>query len=150
MPNRLTLRATLVLVALAFGVASAIQSLLAGDSSAGKPAVHDGPGFVTNAPGPGVAMSLAAAGQVPALRDARKKKPSVRRAVTAGPTVIPTPVMPAAPMSPTPTATPPDIPPAPPRYIPPAPSPKPATPEPSPAPTSTPPDSGEFDSIGEP
>ena len=149
MPNRLTLRTTLVLVALAFGAAFAIQALLDGDSSAAKPAVKDAHGFVPNTPGLKVAKSLAAAGQVPALRDARNKTPSVRR-VLAAPTVIPTPVMPAATIIPTPTASPPPTPPAPPRYVPPAPSPKPATPERTPAPTSTPPDSGEFDTTGEP
>jgi hypothetical protein len=150
MPSRLTLRATLVLVALAFAAASAIQARLGGDSSAAKPAVQNAPGVVTNAPGLKVAKSLPAAGQVPELRDARKKTPSLRRVVAAAPTVVPTPVAPAATMSPTPTATPPTIPPSPPRYVPPAPSPKPAAPERTPAPTSTPPDSGEFDTTGEP
>ena len=149
MPSQLTLRATLVLAAVAFGAASAIQAWLSGDSSAAKPAVADAPGPVTNAPGPKIAKPLAAAGQIPALRDARKPPP-VRRVVAAAPTVIPTPVVPAATMSPTPTASPPVTPPAPPRYIPPAPSPEPVTPERTPAPTSTPPDSGEFDTTGEP
>jgi len=149
MPNRLTLRATLVLAARAFGAASAIEPRLGGDLSAVKPAVTDVPEFVSKVPGPRIAKSLAAARQVPALRDARKT-PSVRRVVAAAPTVIPTPVMPAATMSPTPTASPPVTPPAPPRYIPPAPSPEPATPDRTPAPTSTPPDSGEFDTTGEP
>ena len=152
MPNRLSLRSTLLLIALAFGLAFAIQVLLGDASSAAKPAAkQSAPGFVTNAPGPRVALSQAAAGKVPALRDARKKvarkrKPSVRRVVQAAPTVTPTPVMPAATMSPTPTATPPYILPAPPRM---APKPVP-TPTPKPPPTSTPPDSGEFDSTGEP
>jgi hypothetical protein len=150
MPRRVTLRATLVLVALAFVAASTIQARLSGDLSAAKPAVRDPPGFVTNAPGLKVAKSLAAAGQVPALRGARKKMPSVRRVVATAPAVIPTPVVPAATISPTPTASPPVTPPAPPSYVPPAPSPEPATPEGTPAPTSTPPDSGEFDTTGEP
>lgn len=147
MPNRLTLRATLVLVALAFGAAFAIQALLGGDSSAAKRAAKDAPGLVTNAPGLRTAKSLAPVGQVPALREARNKKPPVRRVVAAAPAVIPTPT---ATMSPTPTASPPPPPPPPPRYIPPAPSPKPAAPERTPAPISTPPDSGEFDTTGEP
>lgn len=146
MRNRLTFRATLVLVAFAFGVACAIQPVLGGDSSAGRPAAHDRAGFVTDAPGPHVAVSLAAAGQVPALRDARKKKRPVRAVVTVAPTASPTPIAPAATVSPTPTAAPP----APPRSIPPAPSPTPAAPRPTPPPTSTPPDSGEFDTTGEP
>ncbi len=148
MPDGLSLRSTLLLVALAFGLAFATQALLSGGSSAAKPAAKQSArGFVTNAPGPRVALSLAAARKVPALRDAaRKRKPSVRRVVQAAPTVTPTPVMPAATMSPTPTATPPYIPPAPPRV---APKPVP-TPKPTPPPTSTPPDSGEFDSTGEP
>jgi len=150
MSNRLTLRATVVLVALAFGAAFTIQALLGGDSSAAKRAAKDTRGFVTTAPGLKVAKSLTAVGQVAPLRDARRATPSVRSVVLAAPSVTPTPVMPAATMSPTPTASPPPTPPAPPRSIPPAPSPKPAVPERTPAPTSTPPDSGEFDTTGEP
>ena len=145
MRNRLTVRATLVLVAFAFGVALAIQPLLGGASSAEQPTVQDRPGVVTDAPGPDVALSLAAARQVPALRDARRKKRPVRAAPTVAPTATSTPTPPAATASPTPTTAPP-APPVPP----PTPRPTPAAPEPTPAPTSTPPDSGEFDTTGEP
>ena len=146
MRNRLTVRATLALVAVAFAVSLAIQPLLGGESSAGKPAVQDRAGFVTGAPGPNVALSLAAVRQVPALREARKKKRTVRAVVTAAPKVSPTPTAPAATVTPTPTPTPTA---APPRAIPPAPAPTPAAPRPTPAPTSTPPDAGEFDTTGE-
>ena len=143
--NRLTVRATLVLVAFAFGVAFAIQPLLGGESSAERPTVQDRPRVVTDAPGPDVALSLAAR-QVPALRDARrKKKRPVRAAPTVAPTTTSTPTPPAATASPTPSPAPP-APPVPP----PTPRPTPAAPEPTPAPTSTPPDSGEFDTTGEP
>ena len=142
MRNRLTVRATLVLVAFAFGVAFAIHPLVGGSA---EPTVQDRPGVVTDAPGPDVAVSLAAARQVPALRDARRKKRPVRAAPTVAPTATSTPTPPAATASPTPTTAPP-APPAPP----PAPRPTPAAPEPTPAPTSTPPDSGEFDTTGEP
>jgi hypothetical protein len=163
MPDRLSLRSTLLLVALAFGVAFAIQVLLGGGSSAAQSAAkQSAPGFVANAPGAQPDLSLTAAGTVPALRDprqprkrrvhtrkpARKKKPSVRRVVKAAPTVAPAPVMGAAPVLPTPTAAPRYIPPAPRRSTP-APRPKPAAPKPKPAPTSTPQASGEFDSSGE-
>lgn len=147
MRNRLTVRATLVLVAFAFGVAFAIQPLLGGESSAEQPTVQDRAGVVTDAPGPDLALSLAAARQVPALRDAGRKKRPVRAAPTVAPTATSTPTPPAATAtaSPTPTTAPP-APPAPP----PTPRPTPAAPEPTPAPTSTPPDSGEFDTSGEP
>src|SRR5512132_1487093 len=72
MRNRVTVRATLVLVAFAFGVAFAIQPPLGGESSAQRPTVQDRPRVVTDAPGPDVALSPAAR-QVPALRDARRK-----------------------------------------------------------------------------
>ena len=149
MRNGLTLRATLVLVVLAFGAASVIPPALGGQTSAGKPVVEDGTGFVTATPGPEVAMSIAAAGQVPTLRNARKKAPAVRRTVTPAPTVVPTPVTtPTATPTATPAAT--ATPTAAPRYIPPPPSQTPAAPEPTQAPTSIPEDSGEFDTTGEP
>jgi hypothetical protein len=142
--NRLTVRATLVLVAFAFGVAFAIQPLLGGESSAERPTVQDRPRVVTDAPGPDVALSLAAR-QVPALRDARrKKKRPVRAAPTVAPTATSTPTPPAATASPTPSTAPPALPP------PPTPRPTPAAPKPTPAPTTTVPDSGDFDTTGEP
>jgi outer membrane biosynthesis protein TonB len=143
--NRLTVRATLVMVAFAFGVAFAIQPLLGGESSAERPTVQDRPRVVTDAPGPDVALSLAAR-QVPALRDARrKKKRPVRAAPTVAPTATSTPTPPAATASPTPSTAPPAPPPPPP-----TPRPTPAAPKPTPAPTTTVPDSGDFDTTGEP
>ncbi len=146
MRDRLTVRATLVLVAFAFGVSLAIQPLLGGDSSAEEPVARDRPGLVMDAPGSEVALSLAAARQVPALREPRKKKRPVRPVATAAPTATPTPVTPVetATATPTPTAAPPP----PPAPAPPAPTP--APPKPTPEPTSTPPPSGEFDTTGEP
>ena len=147
MRNGLTLRATLVMVVLAFGAASVIPSALGGQVSAGKPVVEDGTGFVAATPGPEVAMSIAAAKRVPALRASRKKTPAARPTATAAPTVVPAPVTtPTA----TPTTTPTAAPTAPPRYIPPPPTQTPAAPKPTPAPTSVPEDSGEFDTTGEP
>ena len=143
--NRLTVRSTLVLVAFAFGVAFAIQPLLGGESSAERPTVQDRPRVVTDAPGPDVALSLAAARRVPALRDARRKERAVLAAPTVAPTTTSTPTPPAATASPTPSPAPPAPPPPPP-----TPRPTPAAPEPTPAPTTTLPDSGDFDTTGEP
>jgi outer membrane biosynthesis protein TonB len=160
MPDRLSLRSSLLLVALAFGLAFAIQALVNDGSPTTNPAANESPhGSVASAPGAEPDASLAGAAKVPALRDARtiaarKQKPSVRRVVQAAPTAAPAPVEPTATASPTPTAAPPYVPPAP-RPVVPNPVPKPkSTPAPTtvpkPAPTSTPPDSGEFDTYGEP
>ena len=142
MPIRLSLRSALLLVALAFDLAFAIQALLGGGSSAAQPAAkQSAPGFVANAPGAEPDLSLAAAETVPALQDPRppaRKKRRVRKVRPAA-TVAPTPV---ASVSPTPTATP--------QYVLPAPKRTPTpTPKPKPTPTSTPEVSGEFDSSGE-
>lgn len=154
MPVRLSLRATLVMVGLAFGVAFVIQALLAAGSSAAKPAARQSapaPKAVVPATEPDLA--LAAAGRVPALQDPRKparrkKKPSVRTAVKKAPKADPPPVVSATPVPPAPTATPRYTPPAPQRSTP---KPKPAAPKPKPkpAPTSTPQTSGGFDSSGD-
>ena len=151
MPDGLSLRSALLLVALAFGLTFCVQALLSGGSPAAKPAAKQSAhGSVVSAPGAEPDSTLAAAAKVPALRDARKQKPSVRRVVQAAPTVAPAPVVPTTTMSPTPTAAPPYIPPAP-RRVAPKPVPEPApTSVPKPAPTSTPPDSGGFDTYGEP
>ena len=160
MPDRLSLRSTLLLVALAFGLAFAIQALRNGGSPTTEPAAKESQhGSVASAPGAEPDPSLEAAAKVPALRDARKivarkQKPSVRRVVQAAPTAAPAPVVPTATVSPTPTAALPSVPPAPPPVVRnPVPKPK-STPAPTtvprPAPTSTPPDSGEFDTYGEP
>jgi hypothetical protein len=155
MPHRLSLRSTLLLVALAFDLAFAIQALPGRGASAAQPAAkQSAPGLVAKAPGAEPDLSLVAAGTVPALRDprqprkrrvhtrkpARRKKPPVRMVVTATPEL--------APMLLTPTPAPRYIPPAPRRSTP-APRPKPAAPKPKPAPFSTPETSGVFDSSGE-
>jgi hypothetical protein len=157
MPDRLSLRRTLLLVALAFGLAFAVQAPLGGGSSAAEPAAkQSAPGLVASAPTAEPDLSLAAAGTVPALRDprqprrrrvrtrkpARKNHSSVRRVVKVAPKLAPAPVMVTAPVRPTPTATPRYIAPAPRRSTP-APKPK---PKPKPAPAPTPEPSSEFDS----
>jgi hypothetical protein len=153
MPDGLSLRTTVLLVALAFGLTFAVQALLGGGSSAAKPAAKQRvSGFVADAPGATPDLRLVAAGTVPALRDprkpevhkrkpARKKKRAVRKVVKAAPKFTPAPVM-RAPVRPTPTAAPRYIPPAPRRSTP---APKPAAPKPTPTPPS-----GDFDTSGEP
>lgn len=154
MPDGLTLRATGLLVALAFGLTFAVQALLGGGSPAAKPAAKQrGAVFIADAPGAAPDLRLPAA--VPALREprqprkrkahirkhARKPAPAVRK-IAAAPTYTPAPAPTANPRY-TPT----------PRYIPPPPQPqprpKPVTPRSTPAPPSTP-TSGEFDTSGEP
>jgi hypothetical protein len=145
MPDGLTLRATGLSVALAFGLTFAVQALLGGGSPAAKPAAKQrGAAFIADAPGAAPDLRLPAA--VPALREprqprkhARKPAPVVRK-IAAAPTYTPAPAPTANPRY-TPT----------PRYIPPQPQPKPkpVTPRSTPAPPSTP-TSGEFDTSGEP
>ena len=156
---RLTFRTTLVLVALALGLAFAIGMSGDGGSTAAKPTAESrpGPGLVTSAPGSEADVKLTAPRTIAALRDrqlprgrrARARKPGgvVSPSVTATPAPDQAPVMP---VSPTPTATPLYAAPEPPRAAPtPAPEPKPKR-EPKPKPTPTSPTSGEFDTIGEP
>ena len=154
MPDRLTFRATLVLVAIALGLALAIGTL-GGGSSGAKPTAKSGPGPVLSPPRAGAELSLPAARPVPALRD--PQPPSKRRVrprtpthiesapVEAAPKLAQAPVVRGAPISPTPTAAP--------RYIAPKPhrgAPTPVRePKPEPTATSTPPGSGEFDTSGE-
>jgi len=155
MPDGLTLRSTLLLAALAFGLTFAIQALAGGGgTSAVKPATRSAPEPVADAPGAEPDLRLAAAKAVPALRNPRKppkrrvRKPARKPARKSPPR--PAPVMAAPTAEPTPTPAPRYIPPAP-RYIPPAPrqpTPKPPAPKPTPAPTSPPP-SGEFDTTGD-
>ena len=157
MPDGLTPRATVLLVAFAFGLAFCAQAVLGGESSPGRPAEakQNATAASRGAPAAQPRLQLVSAGTVPALRDprkpherrARKPKPKVRQAVRVAPTVTPEPVVPTATAEPVPTASPRYIPPTPQRT--PAPTPKPATPKPTPPPTSTPPDSGEFDTTGE-
>ena len=156
MPDGLTPRATVLLVAVAFGVAFCVQALLGGGSSPARPAEAKqqvAADASTDTPAAQPSVRLVAAGTVPALRDprkprkrrARKPKRTVRKVVRVAPRVTPAPVVPTATAQPVPTAAP--------RYIPPAPrrtpAPTPAAPKPTPPPASTPPDSGEFDTTGE-
>jgi hypothetical protein len=148
MPDGLSLRTTALLVALAFGLTFAGQALLGGGSSAAKPpAKRIAAASVADAQGAAPNLRLVAAASVPALREPRQPrkrkvhelKPAVRDQVSAAPEFTPTPVTPAASVSPTPTAAPRYIPPAPPHVT------------PAPKPTARPtPSSGEFDTSGEP
>jgi hypothetical protein len=159
MPGRLSLRFTLLLVAVAFGLTVAVPMLLGGGSSAAAPAAKQGAQrSPVDAPGAEPNLRLAAAGTVPALRDPRQprkrhvrthkpaRKPAVRRVVRAAPRVQRAPVVPAPTARPEPTAAPRYVPPAP-RYVAPVHHTKPAAPKPTPAPTA-PPASGEFDTTG--
>ena len=167
MPDGLSRRTALLLVAVAFGLTFCVQALLGGGSSPARPAEAKGNASATvaaEAPAAQPDLRLVAAGAVPALRDprqprkrrapaskpARKKKPSAHKVVKAAPKLAPAPVMRAAPVAPTPTVAPRYIPPAPPRSAP-APKPKRAAPKPkpTPAPTATPVTSGEFDNFGD-
>jgi hypothetical protein len=155
MPEGLTPRATVLLVALVFGLAFGIQTLLGESPSSSKPALEPVVAASTDADVAAARpdLRLVAAGTVPALRDprkppkprkhdARKVKRSVRKVVVVAPTATPEPAA-----TPKPVVTPA------PRYTPPAPrrTPAPArTPAPTPAPTTAPTDSGEFDTTGEP
>ena len=152
MPDGLTLRSTLLVAALAFGLAFTIQALMGGGgTSAAKPAAtRSAPEPVADVPGAEPDLRLAAGKAVPALRNPRKpRKPRKRRVRVSKPqprvqpAPTPTRAMSAPTVVPTPTAAP--------RYIPPAPrqpTPKPPAPKPTPAPTSPPP-SGEFDTTGD-
>lgn len=154
MPDRVTRRAALVLIALAFGLAFAVQAF-AGSSPAPKRATTTP--VTTNEPGPEADLSLAAATRVPALRDPIKPKPKPkpkprkkpRPAPKPAPRTAPTAPMMAAPTpQPTPVATPRYVPtrvPTP-RYVPPR-----RTPAPRSTPAPTPPEpSGDFDTTGDP
>jgi hypothetical protein len=153
MPQRVTLRAAVAAVAVAFGV-TALVAVQRGDSSAARaPVKAVASKTVADTPGGAPDLRLAGSRRVPALRDPRKPrvrrkpKPVVRRVVPApapvrqAPTATPKP-------KPKPAAT------AAPRYVPPAPAPAPARPRP--APTAPPPsgqfdtgDSGDFDTTGQ-
>jgi hypothetical protein len=152
MPDRLTLRTTLVLAAVVLGLAFAVGALAGGGASVAKPTAKRGPGLATSTPVPVADLTLTAAGTVPVLRAppqrpkrrmrARKPAPIASRSVTTAPT--PAPVASAEPVRPTPTAAPRQVAPVPPRV---APAPK---PKPEPTPAATPETSGDFDTTGEP
>jgi hypothetical protein len=145
MPHRLSLRATVVLVALAFGLSLAVQALLSGGSSAAAPgADRSVTAFSAAEAGAAPDLELDPAGTVPALREPRqprkRRAPSrtrTRAAVTPPPVATATPVVTATPAPPAPTPFSRSV----------APAPR-STPKPAPAPTSPPP-SGEFDTSGD-
>lgn len=153
-PRGLTLGATILLAALALGLAFAVDLLLTT-----KPAAEPVPAMVTAPRGPAIDLTMASAVTLPALR---RPEPRVRRARPAHrrarPKRRPVPVPRAAPVpapapAPTPAPTPRSTPaprpaprplaPTPRPVVRPAPTPR-ATPIPSPEP------SGEFDSTGNP
>ena len=152
MPDRLTLGATVVLVAVALGLAFGGAVLVGGGASAAKPIAKRGPAVVRTTPGPAMELGLTAARAVPALRASRKGRAQLRtptrirrRSVPPALTLISAPVAPAESARPTPTAVPRPVASPPPRA---APAPKPANPEPTPF--ATPGSSGDFDTTGEP
>jgi len=150
MPDRLTLEATLALVAIALGLAFGAAVLAGGGASAAKPIAKRAPALVRNTPPPVMELGLTAARAVPALRASRKGPVKARTPVrvakrSAAMTLISAPAAPAESAHPTPTAVP--------RAVR-TPAPR-VTPAPTPKPESTPftsPDdsSGDFDSTGEP
>ena len=160
MPDRLSLRSTLLLVALAFGLAFAIQALLSGGSPTANPAANESrTGPSASAPAAEPDPSLAVAAKVPALRDARKhaarkQKPLRPQGRAGGAYGRPGASRAHRDHEPDADRRPAPSPPAPRPVVPkPVPTPKPTpapTTVPMPAPTSTPSDSGEFDTNGEP
>ena len=150
MPDRLTFEATLVLVAVALGLAFGAAVLVGGAASAAKPIAKRAPALVRQTPRPAMELGLTAARAVPALRASRKGRVQLRtptriarRSVTPALTFVSAPASPAESARPTPTAVPRDVAPPPPRAVP-APKPK-----PEPTPTSTPESSGDFDTTGD-
>ena len=116
MPDRLTLQATLVLVAVALGLAFGGAVLVGGGASAAKPIAKRGPALVRSMPGPAMDLGLTAARAVPALRASRKgpvqpRRPTrvTKRSVTPALTLVSAPVAPAESARPTPTAVPRDV-----------------------------------------
>jgi hypothetical protein len=150
MPDRLTFQATLVLVAVALGLAFGVQVLVGGGASAAKPTAKRGPALVQSTPASAMDPELTAARAVPALRAPRTgrvqpRRPTriARRSVTPALTLISTSVAPAGSARPTPTAVPRPVASLPPRVVP-APKPK-----PEPTPTSTPESPSDLDTTGD-
>lgn len=149
MPDRLTLGATLVVVAVALGLAFGAAVLVGGGASAAKPIAKRAPALVRNTPPPVMELGLTAARAVPALRASRKGPVKARTPVrvakpSAAMTLISAPAAPAESAHPTPTAVPRAVRTPAPRVTP-AP-----TPEPESTPFTSPDSSGDFDSTGEP
>jgi hypothetical protein len=150
-PDRLTLPATLVLVAVALGLAFGGAVLVGTGGSRAKPTTAQAPALVQHAPESAIALELKVGPAVPALRVAREAKARLERSTGVAPgaatralTVASAPVVPAGSAQPTPTAVPRDVAPAPRRVV--------APPEPTPLPTPapTPESAGDFDTTGEP
>jgi len=151
MSDRLTLEATLVLVAVALGLAFGAAVLMGGGASAAKPSAKRAPAFVRETPAPVMDLGLTAARAVPALRASRSRglqprRPGgvTRRSVAPAVELISAPVVPTGSARPTPTAVRREVARPSPRVAP-APTPKPA-----PTPIGTPESSGDFDTTGEP
>jgi len=155
MPERLTFQATLVLVAIALGLAFGVVVLVSGGASPAKPSAMRGSSPDQSARGSAIDLGLTAARAVPALRVPRKESLQPQaparigsRSVTPALTLVARPVAPVQSARPAPTAVP--------RVLPaPNPNPKPKPqPEPklkpAPAPVSPPGSSGDFDTTGEP
>ena len=157
MPERLSIRLTVLLAAGAFAQTFAILALLGGGSSAAEPAGAErgASRAVADASGAEPDLRLASAASVPPLREPRRaRKRAVRKKKAPAPRVVkPVPQTrrlaprPTATVAPAPTSTPPRYVPPPPRSTP-APRPRPVAPKPKPAPTAPPP-SGDFDTTGD-
>lgn len=149
MPDRLTLEATLVLVAIALGLAFGAAALVGGGASAVKPIATRAAAPVRSTPPPAMELGLTAARAVPALRAPRKGPVKARTPIgvakrSAAMTLISAPIAPAESAHPTPTAVPRAVRTPAPRVTP-APTPKPES-----TPFTSPDSSGEFDTTGEP
>jgi len=148
--DRLTLPATLVLVAVALGLAFGAAVLVGTGGPRTKPTTARGPAPVQHAPGTAINPEFTAAPALPTLRVAREAKARLksstgiaRSPATRPLTVVSAPVVPAASARPTPTAVPRRVAPKPHRVV------APPKPTPVPTPASTPESSGDFDTTGE-
>jgi hypothetical protein len=141
-PDRLTLPATFVLVAVALLLAFGAAVLVGGGPSPVKPPATRGSALVQRTPRPAVNLELTAAWAIPALqapRDGRVQPRIAGGSVSSALALVSAPVSPAGSARATPTAVPRGV--EPPRAVPtPGPNPEPATPE----------SSGDFDTTGEP
>jgi len=149
MPDRVTRRTALILIAAAFCLALAVQAF-AGGSSTPQRVVQAKDAALAEQPGPAADLALKATPRIPALRNPikpkpkRKPKPKPKKRPKAVAAPVPRAMAPAATPTPTPLATP--------QYVPtPAPTPRYIPPRRTPAPTATPPPepSGDFDTTGE-
>jgi hypothetical protein len=149
-PDRLTLPATLVLVAVALGLAFGGAVLVGTGGSRAKPTTVRGPALVQRAPGSVIDPELRAAPAVPALRvpprdEVRLQRPTGIARSPARPalTVVSAPVVPDQSARPAPTVVPREAAPSPRRVV------APPKPKPVQTPVPTPESSGDFDTTGE-